>query len=490
MNTLGKIIIIVNLIMVAIVFILERKSFKSFALWFFVIIVFPIVGFLIYIIFGNRLKFRAKRLLLKKYKSTKNYIKYCSWYEKYKKNNKNGLNNKKNSLIKYMLNNFNCNLWHNNSVKFYNNGKDFLHDLIKDLRFAKKTIFLEFYIFADDEVGIMLAEILKLKARCGVDVRLIIDAVGSRKTKKVFLRELKDAGVKVCKFFPPLFSLSFLNLKVNYRNHRKIAVIDGKVGYTGGINIRDDHMGKDKRLYPWKDSAIRLFGSATYDLTDIFLNDWNFSTGEEATNVDLTFPVAKMFCEENGGSLVCIESEEENALIAKKVKQLEKMYYIGAEDTSKEGVFQWVNGQKMEYTNWRSGEPNDTSLNGGEDYVYMYTDGTCNDAPGQGTGVGFIAEFDKTSTSEPNPTPNLNPSETPDEQPSPSPSNTPNQNSVKGDVNGDNQVTLLDAQLVLKAALRITDMNNESQGDVNGDNEVSLKDAQMILKVALKISTW
>ena len=153
-------------------------------------------------------------------------------------------------------------------------------------------ILIEFYIFADDLCGNTISSILRQKAKDGVEVKIIYDAVGSRKTKMKFWKNLEDVGVRVVQFFPPVLKLSFLNFKLNYRNHRKIIVIDGHTSYIGGINLRDDHMNKDKKLKPWRDTSVKIQGCASYAVTDVFLNDFTFASREDfdLSVIDNYFP--------------------------------------------------------------------------------------------------------------------------------------------------------------------------------------------------------
>ena len=141
---------------------------------------------------------------------------------------------------------------------------------------------MEFYIFANDKTGKSLIKLLTQKAKEGVEVRILYDAIGSFHTNNLVFRKFKKAGGKVNAFFPPFMNIKFLNFNANYRNHRKICVIDGKIGYTGGFNIRDDHMGEVKRLSPWRDTSIRIVGGAVHSLQNIFLSDWRFSSKDNS----------------------------------------------------------------------------------------------------------------------------------------------------------------------------------------------------------------
>lgn len=259
-----------NLFLILIMGIFEIKHFKKFLIWASIVFIFSIFGFLFYIIFGNRLKFKSKKQIVKKQKSTKNYLKVANIL------NANKNNIRYNKISEFIKNNQQSELWENNDVKIYTCGQDFLNELLVCINKATINIHLEFYIFADDDCGQKIAHALIEKAKQGVKVKVIYDAFGSRHTSKNFWNELRSNNIDVFPFFPPIYKLSLLNFKINYRNHRKIAIIDGKVAFTGGINLRDDHMNKNKKLSPWRDTQLKIYGKSVYALQDIFLNDWSF----------------------------------------------------------------------------------------------------------------------------------------------------------------------------------------------------------------------
>jgi cardiolipin synthase len=123
-----------------------------------------------------------------------------------------------------------------------------------------------------------MIKLLTKKASEGVEVRVLYDAIGSLKTSKHSFKKLRKASGKVAVFFPPFLNIKLFNLKANYRNHRKICVIDGNIGYIGGFNVRDDHLGRNKRFSPWRDTTTRLQGGAVHSLQNIFLSDWRFAS--------------------------------------------------------------------------------------------------------------------------------------------------------------------------------------------------------------------
>ena len=110
---------------------------------------------------------------------------------------------------------------------------------------------------------------------------LLIDAVGSLKSNRKCLKKLTMAGGKVAEFFPPLFGFRLFNFKVNYRNHRKIVVIDNKIGYTGGVNIADEYINEVVKFGHWKDTGLRLEGEAVWELTKLFLVDFGINVKKQ-----------------------------------------------------------------------------------------------------------------------------------------------------------------------------------------------------------------
>lgn len=266
----------INILSLLVMIFVERKQPQVIFSWFVVLTVLPVVGFVLYILFGGGLSLRTRLLIRRKKRYTIEYYKYLGWqkidFDALKQ--KNQQFDYAYNLIKFVKS---CdeNLFSiSNNVEIFTNGEEKIKRLKEDLLNAKSTINIEYYIFADDKVGKEIMNILIAKAKSGVKVKLIFDSVGSIRAPRRFFRKLKKAGGEVAEFFPPFMGIRLINFKVNYRNHRKIVVIDGKIAYTGGINIRDDHMGKKKRLSPWRDTHIRIEGRAVWDLQNVFFNDF------------------------------------------------------------------------------------------------------------------------------------------------------------------------------------------------------------------------
>ena len=254
---------------------LEKRKPENIIAWLSALTFLPIIGFLFYIVFGSGLSVRTRRMIKKKRISERDIIRNINGIQTLEEAKVDGILKDDQELVSLCYS-YGSYPLPGNDIKIYTNGSDKLADLKKDLLNAKKSINIEYYIFANDKTGNDIMKILCQKASEGVDVKLIYDSIGSRKAPRRFFKKLEDAGGQVGEFFPPFMHIRLINLKLNYRNHRKVVVVDGKIGYTGGINIRNDHLGLDKKLKPWRDTHIRVEGAGVYALQNIFLDDWRY----------------------------------------------------------------------------------------------------------------------------------------------------------------------------------------------------------------------
>src|SRR6185312_10020640 len=170
------------------------------------------------------------------------------------------------------------------------NGENKFPEVLKALSEAKNHIHIEYYIYEDDEIGTEIGNLLIKKAREGVAVRFIYDDFGSSSIRKEFVSSLNANGVKSFPFFKINF-ISFAN-RINYRNHRKIIVIDGQTAFVGGINVSDRYINKpgDTKSLFWRDTHIRIDGPGVQYLQYLFLCDWNFCANEKLVPDQLFFP--------------------------------------------------------------------------------------------------------------------------------------------------------------------------------------------------------
>lgn len=264
---------VLNFFLLIVMVFLEKRKPQNIIAWLTLLTFLPIVGFGVYMIFGSGLSVRTRRMIKRKAISERDIIRNIKGIQSLEEAKLDGILKDDSELVSLCYS-FGSYPIPGNDIKIFTNGEDKIKSLKNDLKNAKKSINMEYYIFANDKVGNEIMDLLCEKAREGVEVNFIYDSIGSRKTRRKFFRKLEKAGGNVGEFFPPLIRL--INMKINYRNHRKIVVIDGKIAYTGGVNMRDDHLGRSKKLSPWRDTHIRIEGSGAYALQNIFLDDWRY----------------------------------------------------------------------------------------------------------------------------------------------------------------------------------------------------------------------
>lgn len=172
----------------------------------------------------------------------------------------------------------------NDSVEIITDGKEMFERLCSDIENAKYTIKLCYYIVKDDFVGRRLIELLTRKAKEGVRVRLLMDALGSRSIGYTDLRAFKKAGGSYAFFFKPF--IRHLYFRINYRNHRKLAIIDNETGYIGGFNIAKEYLGYKKKFGYWRDTQLIIKGNALATLNERFYMDWRYASKEDIDLID------------------------------------------------------------------------------------------------------------------------------------------------------------------------------------------------------------
>lgn len=270
---------VVNLLTMAFMIFKEKRSTNSIIAWILILYLAPYVGFIVFILIGRKMNnanmFGFKNAELNTFKS------YLNKNEEKNKYNKESLYEKNKDMI-LALEAMDYSPYRNdNNVSMYSDGKLFFNELLESLKKAKKSINIEFYIFKNDDIGTKILNVLEEKAKEGVEVRLLYDSIGSRSLNRNVLNKLINEGGKVGEFFPSW--LKFININMNFRNHRKIVVIDNNVGFVGGFNVGDEYLGKDSKFGYWRDTHIKFTGSAVNDLNLRFLADWRYATKEEVS---------------------------------------------------------------------------------------------------------------------------------------------------------------------------------------------------------------
>lgn len=260
-NVIYFMIVIATVIIV----VLDNRSPVKTMAWVLVLCFLPLVGLLFYFFFGRST--RKEKLISRKgftrlikrpmveYQSQKSFK--CS--------------EEQHQLMRFFKNVNNALPFEGNETEVYTDGLSMLHALMCEISKAKHHIHLEFYIFEDDPAGRLLRDLLIDKARQGVEIRLLYDDVGCWKVPHRFYDEMRGSGIEARSFLKVRFPV--FTSKVNYRNHRKIVVIDGRVAFTGGMNIARRYM-KGFTWGIWRDTHIKIVGKAVYGLQTAFLTDW------------------------------------------------------------------------------------------------------------------------------------------------------------------------------------------------------------------------
>ncbi|MGN0704061.1 MAG: cardiolipin synthase [Lentihominibacter sp.] len=284
MSILSQLIIILtfaNIVAAIAAIILERRNPAASAAWVTVIFMLPVAGIILFFLLSQNVSAR------KLYK--------LSEFEEMKIDSslENQINEIKTGTYRFSTEE--GKLWQdmihlnqlygrayysqNNSVEFLTDGRQMFDTMMHDIKNARETINIMFFIVKNDETGRQFIDALTKKAREGVEVRLLLDSMGSRQINDKVLRDFLDAGGKRAYFFPRKFNL--VNFDFNYRNHRKLAVIDGIIGYTGGFNIAREYLGLKKKFGYWRDTHIRITGQSVQDINARFILDWRAASKEK-----------------------------------------------------------------------------------------------------------------------------------------------------------------------------------------------------------------
>ncbi|MDR2131738.1 MAG: cardiolipin synthase [Clostridiales Family XIII bacterium] len=259
---------------------LERKDPSATLAWIMILFLVPAVGILVYFMFSQNI--------------SRQRIFRLSRYEELVVNNplREQIAQVQSDRFRYV--NTEARKWHSmihmnqtyagsiltqdNRLSIITDGVHMLDSLIGDIENARNAINVEYYIIKNDDAGRSLLDALTRKARQGLEVRLLIDAIGGRQFNESHLAEFKAAGGRFAFFFPPKFKI--FSRKWNYRNHRKIVVIDGGIGYLGGFNIGNEYLGRVKKFGYWRDTHLRVMGSAVHDMNARFILDWRLASKE------------------------------------------------------------------------------------------------------------------------------------------------------------------------------------------------------------------
>ena len=280
---IAEIVYVIGIAAVCLRIVYETESTSKTLAYLLLTIFLPIGGIIVYFVIGTN--YRKRKLYSKKIFKDEQLMRRVkiqifrtsatSWktvaapLRKYRK------------LFTLLLNSNWSSLSTNNKVEILLNGEEKFASVLAALKAAKNHIHIEYYIFEDDDIGNAIKDLLIERAQAGVEVRFIYDDFGSRSIRNTIVPALIAAGVKAYPFYR-IFFIALAN-RLNYRNHRKIIIIDGNIGYTGGINISDRYINKpgaDRDAY-WRDTHLKITGPGVYYLQYLFICDWNFCSDQE-----------------------------------------------------------------------------------------------------------------------------------------------------------------------------------------------------------------
>lgn len=274
--------LLVNMMFVTRIVFFQRRNPKSVWAWLLILFAFPLAGTLLYVLFGRELR----KVKIPDAKGVWGQTSQQTEYQGNRRKQAEGIFRWQEEhemagykeLIAYNLQTSQATLTGDNDVDIFTEGVEKFRALKADLQGAKRFIHIQYYIIKNDVLFHQIKEILIDKVREGVEVRVLFDAMGSRNAGRKVWNELQKEGIRTAEFFPALFRC--LHVRMNYRNHRKIVVVDNQVAYVGGFNIGKEYVGLDGRFGKWRDTHLRIQGSAVLGLQLCFLRDWKNTAKE------------------------------------------------------------------------------------------------------------------------------------------------------------------------------------------------------------------
>ncbi|WP_440857788.1 cardiolipin synthase [Staphylococcus shinii] len=282
---------ILNLIFAFTIIFMERRSAGSVWAWLLVLVLIPILGFIIYLFIGRQIqrdhifsldeddKIGIEMIVSEQLEALKN--------DNFSKGNHQIVKFK--DMVQMLLYNNAAFLTTDNEIKTFTDGKKKFDSLLKDIEEATDYIHIQYYIFRNDSLGKLILNALERKLEQGIEVKMLYDDMGSRGLSLKDFKSFRKNGGQVEAFFPS--KLPLINLRMNNRNHRKIVIIDGHIGYVGGFNVGEEYLGKKKKFGYWRDTHLRIVGDAVNALQLRFMLDWNSqATRDNLKYADRYFP--------------------------------------------------------------------------------------------------------------------------------------------------------------------------------------------------------
>lgn len=259
---------------------LQNRTSQNTLLWIYILVLLPVLGYIFYVYSGQ--------LLIKSYffksKRSNDHVLFETLSKGKETADVSKLNEHQLGFVRYLERVPLTNIDMHTKTQILKNGHETFQEIKRRLMEAKDFIHLEYYIFRYDRLGKELIDILIDKVQAGIEVRFMFDAVGSFSLTDSEINEMEKAGIIIHPFSP--IKKGFINQKFNFRNHRKIIVIDGEIGFVGGLNVGVEYLGEDDKIGFWCDSHVVLEGEAVQSLHAVFLLDWSYVCGEKLFDND------------------------------------------------------------------------------------------------------------------------------------------------------------------------------------------------------------
>lgn len=283
-------LVIINIFLSLVIIFFQRRSPLTVWTWLLILYFIPILGFVLYLVIGQDYH-KSRMFRAKEVDGELNYAVRRQEERIFKKRLRlaNPEMRRFENLILYNLGAGQAVLTDNNDVRIYTDGKEKFRALIDEMKQARCYIHIQYYIIRNDELWKKIEPVLTQKVREGVEVRILFDSMGCRSMRNRDWNRLERAGIQVAEFFPAL--LGQLQFRVNYRNHRKIVVIDGRIGFVGGFNVGREYLGYNKKFGYWRDTHLCIEGAAVTSLAVRFVLDWNYAAKENLFLQDKLFEI-------------------------------------------------------------------------------------------------------------------------------------------------------------------------------------------------------
>lgn len=283
-------LLLLNVVLAIVIIFNERRDAGASWAWLFILFFLPVIGFIVYLFFGRQLKNRNFYNLSEDEQSyqTRQVNSQISRIQDGEAEYDDELLNKYEQLLIMNLQSSRSLVSFYNETRVLYEGAQKFDTMFEDIGKAQEEVNIQYYIIKRDALGKRLLDALLERAKAGVKIRLLYDGFGSRGLKQDDFKELIEHGGEVQIFFPSTFG--FINFRVNNRNHRKVCIIDGEVGYIGGFNVGTEYLGEVEKFGYWRDIHLRVEGDVVHHIQDRFVLDWNYSNEHKKRDDIFCYP--------------------------------------------------------------------------------------------------------------------------------------------------------------------------------------------------------